>query len=215
MIENNIHQIWVGGNRIPIHVKEYMEKVKSLHGNFNYHLWTDKNLPKLPDSLMDVYQSYNEPAIKADLLRIYVVYVFGGFYLDADFDTINGFAPDILPMDKWDGVLVYNGSYQLSALANSIFGFRKEHPLLKFMLDNIVYKQQWIGPNWWSQTVSKYFNTDIESMTIEEFKKKLNDNNVELGVWKDIEEQCFRHNPLSSWIHGSIWNEKLKNGDYD
>ena len=137
------------------------------------------------------------------------------FYLDADFDTLNGFTSDILPTDRWDGIIVYNGSYQLSALANSIFGFRKENPLLKFMLDNVVHKQQWIGPNWWSQTVSKYFNTNIEQMTVEDFRRKLNESNLELGVWKDIEDNCFRHEPLSSWVHGSIWNKKLTSGDYD
>lgn len=216
MIENNIHQIWVGTSRIPTHIKEYMDKMRNHHqGKFNYFLWTDDNLPELPDNLKRIYDSYNEPAIRADLLRMYVVYKFGGFYLDADFDTLNGFTSDILPTDRWDGIIVYNGSYQLSALANSIFGFRKENPLLKFMLDNVVHKQQWIGPNWWSQTVSKYFNTNIEQMTVEDFRRKLNESNLELGVWKDIEDNCFRHEPLSSWVHGSIWNKKLTSGDYD
>lgn len=216
MIENNIHQIWVGGNRIPAHIKGFMEKMKNIHdGRFNYHLWTDENLPQLPDNLMDIYESYNEPAIKADLLRMYIVHELGGFYLDADFDTIDGFRPDILPIDRFDGIIVYNESYQLSALANSIFGFRKHHPLLKFMIDNIVHKQQWIGPNWWTQTISKYFNTNIELMTPEDFRKKLNENGLELSVWKDIEIHCFRHEPLSSWMHGSVWKEKLNSGDYD
>ena len=216
MIENNIHQIWVGTSRIPTHIKEYMDKMRNRHqGKFNYFLWTDDNLPELPDNLKRIYDSYNEPAIRADLLRMYVVYKFGGFYLDADFDTLNGFTSDILPTDRWDGIIVYNGSYQLSALANSIFGFRKENPLLKFMLDNVVHKQQWIGPNWWSQTVSKYFNTNIEQMTVEDFRRKLNESNLELGVWKDIEDNCFRHEPLSSWVHGSVWNKKLTSGDYD
>lgn len=215
MTENNIHQIWVGGSRIPIHVKEYMDEVKNHHKHFNYHLWTDDNLPQLPSNLMEIYESYNEPAIKADLLRMYVVYEFGGLYLDADFKVIGGITPDVLPIERCDGILVYNGSYHLSALANSIFAFKKGHPLLKFMMDKIVQKQQWIGPNWWSQTVSKYFNTNIEIMTIEDFKKTLNDVNLELGVWKDIETHCFRHEPLSSWMHGSPWYEKLNNGDYD
>lgn len=215
MIENNIHQIWVGGNKIPTHIKSYMDKMKDRHVNFNYYLWTDENLPDLPENLMSIYESYNEPAMKADLLRMYVVHKFGGFYLDADFDTIDGFRPDILPTDRFDGVIVYNASYQLSALANSIFGFRKENSLLKFMIDNILYKQQWIGPNWWSQTVSKYFNTNIETLEVEQFRKKLNEINLELGIWGDIENHCFRHDPLSSWVHGSIWNEKLNSGDYD
>ena len=51
MIEKNIHQIWVGDKRIPIHVKNYMDRVKNTHPEFNYYLWNDSNLPDLPQDL--------------------------------------------------------------------------------------------------------------------------------------------------------------------
>jgi mannosyltransferase OCH1-like enzyme len=215
MIESNIHQIWVGDKRIPNHIKQYMDEVRDYHKDFTYYFWNDDNLPELPELLKKVYDSYAEPAIKADLLRMYVVHKFGGIYLDADFKPIDGFHTNIMPYKECDGFVVYNDSYGMSALANTIFGFKKDNPLLTHLLDNVTHERQWIGPNWWSQTVCKYLNVDINHVTINDFKKKLNEMNLRVVHWKDIEDNCFRHEALASWIHGSIWNEKLNNGNYD
>ena len=215
MIENNIHQIWVGDTRIPGHIKHYMNEVKESHSDFNYYLWTDDNLPELPENLKKIYDSYNEPAIKADLLRMYVVHKFGGIYLDADFKTIDGFYSTVIPHKDYDGFIVYNDSYKMGALANTIFGFKKDNPLLKYMIDNITHERQWIGPNWWSQTVCKYLEVDINQIVVKDFKEKLSHLNLQVVHWKDIEDNCFQHEALASWIHGSIWNEKLKHGSYD
>jgi mannosyltransferase OCH1-like enzyme len=215
MIEKNIHQIWVGDKKIPNHIQAYMDKVKSFHQDFTYYLWNDSNLPDLPINLKKIYDSYNEPAIKADLLRMYVVSQFGGYYLDADFDTLDGFYLDNVFKKDSDGIVVYNGSYGMSALANSIFGFIKNNPLLEYLISNITYEQQWIGPNWWAQIVCKYVELDINTASLIDLENKLNQLNIQLGCWKDIEDNCFRHEPLSSWVHGSIWNKKLNSGNYD
>ncbi len=215
MIENNIHQIWVGKNRIPSHIKQHMEELKEYHKDFNYYLWNDDNLPELPENLKEIYDAYEEPAIKADLLRMYVVHKFGGIYLDADFKTINGFYSDVMLYKNYDGFLVHNHSYGMSALANTIFGFKKNHPLLQYMIDNVTHKNQWIGPNWWIQIVCKYLGIDFNNLTLEKFVEKVTPINLQVVAWKDIEDNCFRHEALASWVPGSIWNEKLKNETYD
>jgi mannosyltransferase OCH1-like enzyme len=214
-MENNIHQIWVGDKRIPTHIKDYMNKVKEHHKDFNYYLWTDENLPELPAHLKEIYDSYKEPAIKADLLRMYVVHELGGVYLDADFDTIDGLYSDVMLGLNHNGLIFFNQSYGLPALANTIFGFKKNDPLLKYMIDNITHKNQWIGPNWWSQIICKSLGLDPDKSTLEELKEKLKLLDIEVIIWKDMEDHCFRHEALASWVDGSDWNEKLKSGDYD
>ena len=215
MIKNNIHQIWVSDTRIPNHIEEYMDEVKERYKDFNYYLWTDANLPKLPEHLKKIYDSYDEPAIKADLLRMYVVYKLGGIYLDADFKTIDGLYSDVIPCKECDGFIVYNQIYGLSALSNGLFGFSKENALLKYMIDNITHEKQWIGPNWWSQMICKFLGVNETSSTVEHFQKKLNIIKLQMVHWKDVEEKSFRHEALASWINGSNWNEKLKSGEYD
>jgi mannosyltransferase OCH1-like enzyme len=215
MINNNIHQIWVGDKKIPSHIKDYMDEVKELHPKFNYYLWNDDNLPELPQHLKEIYDAYEQPAVKADLLRMYVVHKFGGIYLDADLKTINGLNTNIILHEDYDGFISYNNSYGMSALANTIFGFSKNNKFLEYMIDNIIYKNQWIGPNWWSQIVCKHLNLNPSNSTLDDLKNKVKRLNLQIVDWKDIEDKCFKHEALASWIHGSDWNEKFKNGDYD
>ena len=214
MIDTNIHQIWVG-TRVPSHIKYYMDEVKERHVDFNYYFWNDDNLPELPENLKKIYDSYKEPAIKADLLRMYVVHKLGGIYLDADFKTIDGFYSSTIPYKDCDGFVVYNDSYKMSALANTIFGFKKDNVLLEHMISKIIYEQQWIGPNWWSQIICNYLELNFNESTVEELKEKLNNINLRVVHWKDLEDNCFKHEALASWIPGSIWNEKFKNGEYE
>jgi mannosyltransferase OCH1-like enzyme len=214
MIESNIHQIWVGDKRIPSYIQEYMDEVKEHHKDFDYYLWNDNNLPELPENLKEIYDSYQQPAVKADLLRMYVVYKFGGVYLDADLKTINGLHSRVILHKEHDGFISYNHSYGMSALANTLFGFKKENPLLGYMIDNIIHKNQWIGPNWWSQVICKHLSLN-ERATFDEFSQRLRNINLQAVDWKKIEDHCFKHEALASWIPGSIWNEKLKNGNYD
>jgi len=214
-MEKVIHQIWVGNNRIPTHIKEHMDEVRDRHPDFEYNLWTDANLPVLPDHLKKLYDSYNEPAIKADLLRLYLVHEIGGVYLDADFKTIEGFHSDVMLNFDYNGFILFNHSYGISALANTMFGFSKNNPLLKYMINNITHQGQWIGPNWWSQVICKRLELDSDRSTLEQLKEKLQPFNIKVIDWKDIEDHCFKHEALASWIPGSDWNEKLKNGNYD
>jgi mannosyltransferase OCH1-like enzyme len=215
MIENNIHQIWVGDARIPSHIKYYMDEVKEFNADFNYYFWNDHNLPELPKNLQKIYDSYKEPAIKADLLRMYVVNTFGGIYLDVDFKLMHGFYSSTVPFNNYDGFMLYNDVYKMSALSNGIFGFKKEHRLLKYMIDNITHEQQWIGPNWWSQIICKYLDLNNEKSTVEELKEKLNSINLQIIRWHDLENTFFLHEALASWVEGSFWNKKFKNGEYE
>jgi mannosyltransferase OCH1-like enzyme len=214
MIDNSIHQIWVGNKRMPSLVKDYTSQVKKHHNNFNYCFWSDVVFPELPERIKRIYDSYEKPVMKADLLRMYVVYKYGGTYLDADLIPIKGMYSDVISND-YDGFIIYDDSYQMSALSNTMFGFKKNSPLLEYMLDNVVNEGQWTGPNWWAQTICKYLQLDINETTVHDLKEKLSHMNIQVVHWKDVETNCFRHEALASWIEGSVWYDKLKNEDYD
>ena len=122
---------------------------------------------------------------------------------------------NIISYNNYNGFIVYNHSYGVAALANTIFGFNKGNPLLEYMIENITHKKQWIGPNWWSQVICKYIGLNPDKSSLEQLIEKLNNIQLEVVYWKDIEDHCFRHEALASWIHGSTWNNKLKTGNYD
>lgn len=218
MIERNIHQIWIGKNKIPSHIKDWTNEIKEKHPNFTYYFWNDDNLPKLPTTFQKFYDSMPEPttsSIKSDFLRIFLIFQYGGFYIDADFKIINGFNNSKINFDNLDGIISFDNGYGTSALGCSFFGFAKKHKLLQVLLNNVENNLHWLGPNYWSITFHKYFNytkNPVERKILENDLKKYNVSFLDMS---ELETQCFQHIALASWVPGSEWNIKLKNNDYD
>ena len=91
MINKIIHQIWVGKYPLPERETRLSKELKEKHPNYEYHLWTDDNLPEIPERLKDMYElmySKKDYVYCADMLRWLVVYQYGGWYLDIDWEFI-------------------------------------------------------------------------------------------------------------------------------
>lgn len=74
-------------------------------------------------------------AEKADIMRLEIIYNFGGLYIDADFECCRSF--DILN----DSYAFYVGiqplDFPLLTVANGLFGASRYHPILKKAIDSI------------------------------------------------------------------------------
>ncbi len=88
MIPKIIHQIWVGdqSKRPDSLIQTWID----MNPSWEHRLWTDANLPELINS--EQYNSMNELAGKADILRYELLFNHGGFFIDADSECI-------LPLD--------------------------------------------------------------------------------------------------------------------
>ncbi|MEX0594917.1 MAG: glycosyltransferase [Candidatus Paceibacterota bacterium] len=93
MIPKKIHQIWVGPNPLPIRSVGYIEKIKSLHPEYEYRLWT--NVDVTPENFVNyeyILQA-NNFAQKADIMRYEILCKHGGIYLDIDFEILKNLTP--------------------------------------------------------------------------------------------------------------------------
>jgi len=83
-----IHQTWRDTNTIPINWQHASNSCRSLHSNYEYRLWTDKDARRLIEKefpcLLATFDSYPYDIQRADVIRIIVLYVYGGIYLDLD-----------------------------------------------------------------------------------------------------------------------------------
>lgn len=219
MIEKNIHQIWIGPYRMPKRCKDNSDKIKSLHPNFEYYLWTNDNLPTLPAGIKGVFDTAWHPAIQCDVLRLFIMYEYGGLYIDMDFilqDANQG--ANNLDFDNYDAILT-NHRGPLETFANTAMACRKHHPLWGFILEDIVREwtmSHWIGPQYLGKVVKKYFNAD-DNITHEEFEEKFLLPNKIKGIefYNDFCVNNFFHHAMATWMKGSEWNLKLINGDYE
>jgi inositol phosphorylceramide mannosyltransferase catalytic subunit len=89
-----IHQTWKD-ERIPVSMQKLAASWKRSHPGWEYRLWTDKQNREFirthyPDFL-DQYDSYPYHIQRVDAVRYYLLYTFGGLYVDLDFECFRSF----------------------------------------------------------------------------------------------------------------------------
>jgi mannosyltransferase OCH1-like enzyme len=85
-----IHFIWVGPKPIPISfVKQMLPTWQSLNPLAEIKIWTEKEVLSLADEgvLVNkdvILNTTLNPGLRADFLRLELLYLFGGLYADVD-----------------------------------------------------------------------------------------------------------------------------------
>jgi len=207
MIPKIIHQIWVGDFKIPLREKNLMENLKNLHSDYDYKLWTnlEEDTPENVKYWYNRFYKIKNYAFCADILRIWVVYKYGGFYLDIDFDIKNR----LDYFFKFNNVFFYHNDTDYT-IPNNIFAGSQYSEILKYCLDNINPNCSWYGPSWFGQTLKNHFGFPYESKQ-QPIKDYLKDKNTEYYQYYTFETTYGKHLSLYSWSP-EIWN-KLNNNE--
>jgi mannosyltransferase OCH1-like enzyme len=217
MIPKIIHQIWVGPYRIPNREKELIQKVKEHHPTFQHMFWTDENIPELPPILKEVYDLFGERkhyTFQADLLRIYLMYEYGGLYLDADFECREGFNNfDLENYDTFFG----NHYGNVDTFTCGTFGASKNNPIFKYFVDTMINgypERYWYGPSFYADVLKAYFNCEEKDISHDEFARRYFDNNRILYInFDEFHVKYFWHHALYSW--SPIMEVVFKEGNYE
>lgn len=91
MIPKILHLIWLGGDPLPAAYQANRDEFERLHPEWHIYEWTDINLPDLACDY-EFHMTENQSA-RSDVLRIEMLYRFGGVYMDRDvrvLRSING-----------------------------------------------------------------------------------------------------------------------------
>lgn len=130
-IPKTIHQIWLGGE-LPARQQQQCESLKTqLPEDWDYILWTDKTIQDLPS-----FKNYNHflktPNFgqKSDLLRLEILFHFGGIYCDTDFILTRPFT-ELLDLNFFCGIAYDREPNML----NSILGSSAKNSIIADMLD--------------------------------------------------------------------------------
>ena len=101
MIPKTIHQIWIQGyDELPDKERGYVDNNKGL-GLLRHVLWDDKMIRQvMPEDVLEKYDDATIWAQKADIARYWILYRYGGLYVDADAKMLK------VPGDIWDYDLV-------------------------------------------------------------------------------------------------------------
>lgn len=220
MIDKNIHQIWVGGYNIPEREVALYKEVAEKNSDYTHYLWTDDNLPEIPERLKDMYdEMYKQKdyVYCADMLRWIVVYQYGGWYLDIDWEYVKNL--NEMDLSNKDGVVFGHWGVGWTGcdytITNNVFAFAKEHPMVKHMIDtmpvDLGYQNAPYSPGWCGVECKRYMGLENEfSNEIWEYhgimRHNLTSHNIEYGDYNTFQNEYLKHHALYSW---SLENKKL------
>jgi mannosyltransferase OCH1-like enzyme len=138
-IEKNVFQSWKTKDLKP-EIQAKIDSMKRLNPEYTFYLFDDDEMDKFvntnyPGPIADAYNRLNIIVAKVDFWRYLVLYKYGGVYLDMDSEILvslddNLIRPEdeaILTEEKNPGLLV-----QWALI------FRKEHPILKRVIDVVL-----------------------------------------------------------------------------
>ena len=128
MIPRIIHQIWIGPKPSPT---KFMDTWKEKNPEFTYIRWNEEELETrlLKLQCTNKIDEIEELCGKADIIRLEILYNYGGIYIDADSICIE-------PIDEMLMQTKAFASYEHEELrkgliSNGTMGFPPKHPLIK------------------------------------------------------------------------------------
>ncbi len=138
-----IHQIWIGKCVPPVFIA-FRESWLACHPDWEYRLWTQKDIAHLNLKNRAYIEKTGNPGEKSDLMRYEILYQYGGVYIDMDFECLRSLDPLHYMYDFYIGIQPLDCEFV--QLGIGIIGSVPRHPILKKCIDNIA--QQWhnIGP---------------------------------------------------------------------
>jgi hypothetical protein len=130
VIPKLFHQIWINESQpeLPEPYRSYAQTWLDMHPGWAYRLWNVANIdfPLRRPELLPLCGSY---AQKADVLRLEVVFRYGGVYMDTDFECFKPLEPVLAGVDE---VFCAESG---QAIANSFFAAMPGSPVLLRLLD--------------------------------------------------------------------------------
>lgn len=138
-----IHLIWIGSD-IPKTVGDAFDSWRKHHPNWEIKVWGDTEVANFDWSSEKIQQAFIQAdtwAEKADILRLEVLYKFGGIYSDADVVCINSFhdlvVQDIAFFSCFE--LNYVGKHygEPFFVGSAVLGAAKNSHVIKYCLDHL------------------------------------------------------------------------------
>lgn len=120
MIPKVFHSIWLGSPTMPHRWQQCWQTWATVHPEWSVRVWTDACLPPL---LPRGFETVADPRQRADMLRYALLFLYGGVYVDVDFECLR-------PLDALlDGIAAFAASEDGQSVSIGILGAEPGHPV--------------------------------------------------------------------------------------
>lgn len=139
VIPHIMHTIWVGGTPVSQKHQELISIKKSLLPSWEHRLWTDNEVSSLKLINQKWYDDSTIGAQKADILRLELLYLFGGVYADIDIHLLR-------PIDELiegeEFFVAGQSTVESASCNNSVLGCSPRNEFIKMLIDEIPAAMQ-------------------------------------------------------------------------
>lgn len=127
-----IHFIWLGksesGPDLPSNVQKYIDNCKIVMPDYEIRVWNSNDADFFNCRFAREAYEEGKYAFASDYIRLWVLYHYGGVYLDTDVKILR-------PLDDLLDNPAFIGFEQKSLLATSIIGSEKGNPYIKELME--------------------------------------------------------------------------------
>jgi inositol phosphorylceramide mannosyltransferase catalytic subunit len=165
LIPRVFHQIWLGPNPLPDQFAAYQRSWLDHHPGWELRMWTEENVPR-DLRRREVFDRLRVPAERADILRLELLWRFGGVYMDVDFECLRSIELLI------DDVDFFTADLERGRVNNALIGSVAGHPILDRALDEVRprefhgYDKEATGPLFFDRLVKEYPEVKVFSKEI-------------------------------------------------
>jgi len=129
-----LHLVWVGKAEQPDYLQKHIQKWKELMPKWTIHLWTNEDLTpnEIESEVLVKIHEADKGTQKADILKYYIVWKYGGIYVDADTEPTSNLDPIIYMSDL---VLCHHNQITWEYIGVGFFAASARHPVLRKAVD--------------------------------------------------------------------------------
>lgn len=144
LIPHIIHQIWTH-SYVPRSFVPWIKSVVRAHPNWQYWFWTHQDIhcyfkTKHPEFYQSLLLKYPSFVHQSDAARYFILYDYGGFYLDVDVEVLRPLDPWTYMAESLISLETYEHSYIWRSepnVINSVMGTKPKHGYYKMLQDNL------------------------------------------------------------------------------
>lgn len=216
-----IHQTWKTKD-VPAHWRASQESWKAHHKTWTYLLWTDSDIKAYIQTARpaawSLFEKLEWPIQRVDLFRYFVLYDFGGLYVDLD---IMARGPIDVPLGQSFGdIFLVHSANTPSHYTNALMASTLRPSAKRFWSSMVAHVESWptklsekvlghalrhlqimmsTGP----MALTKVANESLEAITVLPQRRW---NPFDLSVAGDLEEQVSEE-ALVNILSGSSWHD--------
>jgi hypothetical protein len=197
-IPSKIHFVFLNKDEeMPEAFKVCYERTKKFHPDWDIKMYNEDDANNILmehfPSLIPIYNSYTHVVQKSDILRVILVYLYGGFYMDLDMyclKSLDELCAHELVLGK-EFLITEDELYRIGAkhrmqIANYMFGSRARHPFwLSFLKESIEVAKHDIH---YENDIIKVTGPQLMTNVYYKYKRQYKD----ITLLSNIDRECIR-----------------------